>query len=50
MEPSKALEQLDKFTEMAIEAHFRELVRECIVLTYGTGHYYEDETTETDNP
>ena len=49
MEPSKALEQLDKFTEMAIEAHFRELVRECIALT-ATGYYYEDETAETDNP
>jgi len=40
--PPNSIVTLDNLTDMAIEAHFRELVRECIIKTYETRHYNQD--------
>tara|TARA_Y100000389_G_scaffold191898_1_gene218741 strand:+ start:1628 stop:1825 length:198 start_codon:yes stop_codon:yes gene_type:complete len=45
--PRNIILTLDKLTELAIEAHFRQLVRECIIQTYETGYYNQDETANT---
>jgi hypothetical protein len=45
--PRNSILTLDKLTELAIEAHFRQQVRECIIQTYETGHYKEEETSNT---
>ena len=45
--PRNSILTLDKLTELAIEAHFRQQVRECIIQTYETGHYNQDETADT---
>ena len=45
--PRNNILSLDKLTELAIEAHFRQQVRECIIQTYETGNYKEEETTNT---
>ena len=40
----KCLLVLDQFTEMSIEAHFREQVAEAILASYGTGLTITDAT------
>ena len=42
--PPKCIEVLDHFTEIAIEAHFREQVAEAVLASYGTGLTITDAT------
>ena len=45
----KSLLALDKFTQMSIEAHWRELVQECIRASKETGETPAGETGDTND-
>jgi hypothetical protein len=49
MEPEPSLLALDEFTQMSIEAHWRELVEESIRASKETGETPEVETGVTNN-
>ena len=49
MEPEPSLLALDEFTQMSIEAHWRELVEECIRASKETGETPTGETGDTND-